>query len=74
MDDVGTAASAAPSPQATVWRRCYHDTVPPLLDVRHLNIEFAAAALRRTVAQGTAEGGCPHKGSSHTGPSGRPRC
>ena len=26
--------------------RCYHDTVPPLLDIRNLNIEFPAAALR----------------------------
>jgi peptide/nickel transport system ATP-binding protein len=26
--------------------RCYHDTVPPLLDIRNLNIEFPAVALR----------------------------
>src|SRR5271166_2595357 len=38
--------SAVPSPQATTSRRCYHDTVPPLLEVRHLNIDFPAAALR----------------------------
>jgi peptide/nickel transport system ATP-binding protein len=25
---------------------CYYDTVPPLLEVRHLNVQFAAAAVR----------------------------
>src|SRR5271163_2901836 len=32
-------------PRLSVARRatrCYHDTVPPLLDIRHLNIEFPA--------------------------------
>jgi oligopeptide/dipeptide ABC transporter ATP-binding protein len=29
-----------------VLQRCYHDTVLPLLDIRHLNIEFSATALR----------------------------
>jgi peptide/nickel transport system ATP-binding protein len=44
---VGTAAPGlSPPPQATFLRRCYHDSVPPLLDVRNLNIEFPAAALR----------------------------
>jgi peptide/nickel transport system ATP-binding protein len=31
-------------------RRCYHDTVPPLLDVRHLNVDFPTAALRAVQA------------------------
>jgi len=42
----GQPPSAVPSPQATVLRRCYHDSVPALLEVRRLNIEFAAAGLR----------------------------
>src|SRR6202046_913877 len=29
--------------------RCYHDTVPPLLDIRNLNIEFAAGQPRAAV-------------------------
>jgi peptide/nickel transport system ATP-binding protein len=33
-----------PSPEATVSRRCYHDSVAPLLDIRNLNIEFLASA------------------------------
>jgi oligopeptide/dipeptide ABC transporter ATP-binding protein len=36
------AEGAVPSPQATILPRCYHHTVPPLLDVRHLNIDFPA--------------------------------
>ncbi len=52
---VGTAALRLRSGQALgcpgrrkarVLRRCYHDTVPALLEVRHLNIDFANAALR----------------------------
>jgi oligopeptide/dipeptide ABC transporter ATP-binding protein len=42
----GQPPSAVPSPQAPPLRRCYHNTVPPLLDVRNLNIEFPAAAQR----------------------------
>jgi len=33
--------SAVGRRKATVLRRCYHDTVRPLLDIRNLNIEFA---------------------------------
>jgi oligopeptide/dipeptide ABC transporter ATP-binding protein len=29
--------------RATVLRRCYHETVPPLLDIRNLSIDFPAA-------------------------------
>jgi peptide/nickel transport system ATP-binding protein len=36
----GKPPSAVQSPQATVLPRCYHETVPQLLDVRDLNIDF----------------------------------
>ena len=36
----GQPPSAVPPPQATALRRCYHEPVPPLLDVRNLNIDF----------------------------------
>jgi len=42
----GQPSLAVPSPQATVAPRCYHDTVPPLLEVRNLSIAFAGTALR----------------------------
>jgi peptide/nickel transport system ATP-binding protein len=38
----GQPPSAVPSPQATALRRCYHDRVPALLEIRHLNIDFPA--------------------------------
>jgi len=42
---VGTAGPGFPSPEgATCLRRCYHGIVPPLLDIRRLNIEFSAAS------------------------------
>src|SRR5216684_2839288 len=36
----GQPPSAVQSPPATALPRCYDDTVSPLLDVRHLNIDF----------------------------------
>ena len=33
-------------PRAKVFPRCYHDIVSPLLDLRHLSIEFPTALLR----------------------------
>src|SRR5258708_5439891 len=36
----GQPPSAVQSPPATALPRCYDDTVSPLLDIRHLNIDF----------------------------------
>jgi len=57
----GQPPSAVPSPQATALRRCYHDTVVPLLEIRRLNIEFVAAAatLRAGEPFGSAQGRQP---------------
>ena len=38
----GQPTPAVPSPQATVLPRCYHETVPAVLEVRQLNIVFPA--------------------------------
>jgi oligopeptide/dipeptide ABC transporter ATP-binding protein len=40
----GQPPPAVRSPQATLRPRCYHDPVPPLLDIRNLNIAFPAQA------------------------------
>jgi oligopeptide/dipeptide ABC transporter ATP-binding protein len=60
---VGTAAPSAgsgqalgcPSPKAKVLPRCYHETVPQLLDIRHLNIDFPAKAGVNTARVGTGD-------------------
>jgi peptide/nickel transport system ATP-binding protein len=41
---VKMAALAGSAARRWSLRHCYHGTVPPLLDIRHLNIEFSAAS------------------------------
>ena len=42
----GQAPGCPVAQRAKGLRRCYHDIVSPLLDIRHLSIEFPTAALR----------------------------
>jgi oligopeptide/dipeptide ABC transporter ATP-binding protein len=48
----GQPSSAVLSPQATLLRRCYHETVPALLDLRNLSIDFPPRPAAET-ARGT---------------------
>ena len=46
---MGTAALGCPAPaRARLGRRCYYETVPDLLSIRNLNIEFPAQRSRAT--------------------------
>ena len=53
----GQAPTAVPSPQATFCPRCYHDTVPPLLDIRNLSIAFPVQSSQTAALQAAGQPG-----------------
>src|ERR1700688_4435589 len=53
----GQPPPAVQSPQATFLQHCYHEPVPPLLEVRHLNIDFPARARAETTRTETTRVG-----------------
>ena len=51
----GQPPPAVRSPKATALHRCYHDIVPPLLDIRNLNIAFPSTVEATTARVGAGD-------------------